>query len=147
MVLLRHLHPPDTGLGANVGVKKTTSKLLVLVELLNLTFDLELDVRRDSNVKFAPLEHFRVSPNRENAPCLYFSAFSSREPVSTSLENALVVRLRHLHPPDTGLGANVGVKRTTSKLLVLVELMNLTFDLELDIRRDSNVKFAPLGQA
>ncbi|CAH1655354.1 conserved hypothetical protein [Chelatococcus asaccharovorans] len=55
MVLLRHLHPPYTGLGANVGVKRTTSKLLVLVELLNLTFDLELDVRRDSNVKFAPL--------------------------------------------------------------------------------------------
>ncbi|CAH1659316.1 hypothetical protein CHELA40_11709 [Chelatococcus asaccharovorans] len=23
--------------------------------------------------------------------------------------------------------------------------MNLTFDLELDVRRDSNVKFAPLG--
>ncbi|CAH1672887.1 hypothetical protein CHELA40_14174 [Chelatococcus asaccharovorans] len=35
------------------------------------------------------LEHFRVSPNRENDPCFYFSAFSSREPVSTSLENAL----------------------------------------------------------
>ncbi|CAH1667656.1 hypothetical protein CHELA40_13027 [Chelatococcus asaccharovorans] len=59
MVLLRHLHPPDTTLGANVGVKKTTSKLLVLVELLNLTFDLELDVRRDSNVKFAPLARDR----------------------------------------------------------------------------------------
>ncbi|CAH1657637.1 hypothetical protein CHELA40_30030 [Chelatococcus asaccharovorans] len=28
----------------------------------------------------------------------------------------LVVRLRHLHPPDTSFGANVGVKRTTSKL-------------------------------
>ncbi|CAH1670311.1 hypothetical protein CHELA40_14540 [Chelatococcus asaccharovorans] len=56
----------------------------------------------------------------------------------------LVVRLRHLHPPDSTLGANVGVKKTTSKLLVLVELLNLTFDLELDVRRDSNVKFAPL---
>ncbi|PXW54655.1 hypothetical protein C7450_111187 [Chelatococcus asaccharovorans] len=55
----------------------------------------------------------------------------------------LVVRLRHLHPPDTGLGANVGVKRTTSKLLVPVELLNLTFDLEPDVRRDSHVKFAP----
>ncbi|CAH1651524.1 hypothetical protein CHELA40_10521 [Chelatococcus asaccharovorans] len=54
MVLLRHLHLPDTGLGANVGVKRTTSKLLVLVELLNLTFDRELHVRRDSHVKFAP---------------------------------------------------------------------------------------------
>ncbi|CAH1665315.1 hypothetical protein CHELA40_12665 [Chelatococcus asaccharovorans] len=49
------MHPCDTTLGANVGVKKTTSKLLVIVELLNLTFDLELDVRWDSNVKFAPL--------------------------------------------------------------------------------------------
>ncbi|CAH1658724.1 hypothetical protein CHELA40_11610 [Chelatococcus asaccharovorans] len=55
------MHPPDTGLGANVGVKRTTSKLLVLVELLNLTFDLEPDVRRDSNVKFAPLEQVRLS--------------------------------------------------------------------------------------
>ncbi|CAH1669896.1 hypothetical protein CHELA40_14602 [Chelatococcus asaccharovorans] len=58
--------------------------------------------------------------------------------------NDLVVRLRHLHPPDSTLGANVGVKKTTSKLLVLVELLNLTFDLEHDVRRDSNVKFAPL---
>ncbi|CAH1676496.1 cytochrome b561 [Chelatococcus asaccharovorans] len=58
MVRLRHLHPPDTTLGANVGVKRTTSKLMVLVELLNLTFDLEPHVWRDSNVKFAPLGHF-----------------------------------------------------------------------------------------
>ncbi|CAH1681217.1 conserved hypothetical protein [Chelatococcus asaccharovorans] len=56
-----------------------------------------------------------------------------------------MVRLRHLHPPDTGLGANVGVMRTTSKLLILVEFLNLTFDLEPLVRRDSNVKFAPLG--
>ncbi|CAH1673241.1 hypothetical protein CHELA40_13825 [Chelatococcus asaccharovorans] len=54
-VLLRHLHPSDTGLGANVGVERTTSKLMVLVELLNLTFDLEPHVTRDSHVKFAPL--------------------------------------------------------------------------------------------
>jgi hypothetical protein len=35
------------------------------------------------------LDHFRVSLNRENdlGPCI--DAFSSREPVSTSLENAL----------------------------------------------------------
>ncbi|CAH1669794.1 hypothetical protein CHELA40_14617 [Chelatococcus asaccharovorans] len=58
-----------------------------------------------------------------------------------------MVRRRHLHPPNTGLGANVGVKRTTSKLLVLVELLNLTFDLELDVGRDSNVKSAPLGKS
>ncbi|MBS1167278.1 MAG: hypothetical protein H6R00_3303, partial [Proteobacteria bacterium] len=55
-----------------------------------------------------------------------------------------VVRLRHLHPPDTTLGANVGVKRTTSKLLVLAELLNLTFELAPYVSRDSNVKFAPL---
>ncbi|CAH1673271.1 hypothetical protein CHELA17_61501 [Chelatococcus asaccharovorans] len=48
-----------------------------------------------------PLEHFRVSPNRENAPCLCFSAFSSREPVSTSLENALVLQLRILRICDS----------------------------------------------
>ncbi|CAH1661435.1 hypothetical protein CHELA40_12087 [Chelatococcus asaccharovorans] len=56
-----------------------------------------------------------------------------------------MVRRRHLHPPDTGLGANVGATRTTSKLLVLVELLNLTCDLEPHVRRDSHVKFAPLG--
>ncbi|CAH1656153.1 hypothetical protein CHELA40_11218 [Chelatococcus asaccharovorans] len=59
---------------------------------------------------------------------------------------SLVVRLRHLHPPDTSLGANVGATRTTSKLLVLVELLNLTFNRELHVRRDSNVKFTPLGR-
>ncbi|CAH1658830.1 hypothetical protein CHELA40_11628 [Chelatococcus asaccharovorans] len=32
-----------------------------------------------------------------------------------------VVLLRHLHPSDTGLGADVGVKRTTNKLIGLVE--------------------------
>ncbi|CAH1668042.1 hypothetical protein CHELA40_14869 [Chelatococcus asaccharovorans] len=52
---------------------------------------------------------------------------------STRFMNLLVVRLRHLHPPDTGLGANVGVKRTTGRLLILVELLNLTFDLEPDV--------------
>ncbi|CAH1673834.1 hypothetical protein CHELA40_14043 [Chelatococcus asaccharovorans] len=46
-----------------------------------------------------------------------------------------------MHPLDTSLGANVGVKRTTSKLLVLLALSNLTFDLELDVGRDSHVKF------
>ncbi|CAH1670055.1 hypothetical protein CHELA40_14578 [Chelatococcus asaccharovorans] len=61
------------------------------------------------------------------------------------LARILVVRRRHLHPPDTGLGANVGVTRTTSKLLVLVELLNLTFDLAPHVRRDSNVRFAPLA--
>ena len=59
-------------------------------------------------------------------------------------ERRLVVRFQHLHPPDTTLGANVGNRRTSSKLMVLVELLNLTFYLELDVRRDSNVKFAPL---
>ncbi|CAH1665067.1 hypothetical protein CHELA40_12626 [Chelatococcus asaccharovorans] len=57
----------------------------------------------------------------------------------------MVVRLRHLHPSHTGLGANVGVKSTTSKLMVLVELLNLTFDREPHVRRDSHVKFAPLA--
>ncbi|CAH1663875.1 hypothetical protein CHELA40_15479 [Chelatococcus asaccharovorans] len=58
----------------------------------------------------------------------------------------LVVLRRHLHPSDTGLGANVGAKRTTSKLMVLVELLNVTFDLEPHVRRDSHVKFAPQGR-
>ncbi|CAH1651316.1 hypothetical protein CHELA40_50443 [Chelatococcus asaccharovorans] len=54
-----------------------------------------------------------------------------------------MVRLRHLHPPDTSPGANVEVRRTASKLLVLVEILNLTCDLEPHVRRDSHVKFAP----
>ncbi len=41
-----------------------------------------------TQLKMTP-ELFRVSPKRENAPALCFIAFSSREPVSTSLENAL----------------------------------------------------------
>ena len=57
----------------------------------------------------------------------------------------LVVRLRHLHPPDTGLGENAGATRTTSKLLVLAELLNLTFDLEPHVGPESNAKFAPLA--
>ena len=64
---------------------------------------------------------------------------------STINRDVLVVLLRHLHRSDTGLGANVGATRTTSKLMVLVELLNLTFDREPHGRRDSNVKFAPLG--
>ena len=41
------------------------------------------------NKRQAGLEQFRVSPNRGTAPSLCFIAFYSREPVSTSLENAL----------------------------------------------------------
>ncbi|PXW50767.1 hypothetical protein C7450_12339, partial [Chelatococcus asaccharovorans] len=165
VVLLRHLHPPDTGLGANVGVKRTTSKLMVLVELLNLTFDPEPDVRRDSHVKFAPLvvllRHLHP-PDTGLGANVGVKRTTSKLMVLVELLNLtfdpepdvrrdshvkfapLVVLLRHLHPPDTGLGANVGVKRTTSKLMVLVELLNLTFDPEPDVRRVSNVKFAPL---
>ncbi|CAH1666055.1 hypothetical protein CHELA40_15150 [Chelatococcus asaccharovorans] len=40
--------------------------------------------------------------------------------------------------------ANVGLTRNTSKLLALVDLLNLTGDLGSHVRRASNVKFAPL---
>ncbi len=40
--------------------------------------------------------------------------------------------------------ANVGNKRTTRKFMILVEFSNLTFDLEADIERVSNVKYIPL---
>ena len=43
----------------------------------------------------------------------------------------LVVRSRHLHPLAAHLRANVGIKRTTSNFLFLVELLNLTFEREL----------------
>ena len=109
VVRFRHLHPLAAPIRANVGIKRTTSKLLNLVELLNLTFEQEPRRNRDSNVKFAPL----------------------------------MVRFRHLHPLAAPIRANVGVKRTTSKLLNLVELLNLTFEQEPCRNRDSNVKFAP----
>ena len=57
----------------------------------------------------------------------------------------LVVRLRHSLPDASRFRANVGVIRTTSNYMILVELMNLTFEHELGLGRDSNVKFAPLG--
>ena len=40
----------------------------------------------------------------------------------------LVVRFRHLHPAAASSRANVGIKRTTSNYLSLVEHLNLTFD-------------------
>ncbi|MCA3564978.1 MAG: hypothetical protein IOC90_13515 [Methylocystis sp.] len=56
----------------------------------------------------------------------------------------LVDRFRHLHPLDITLRANVGIKGTTSKSMILVELLNLTFASTPDVTRDANVKFAPL---
>jgi hypothetical protein len=56
-----------------------------------------------------------------------------------------VVRFQHLHPICIGREANVGNRRTTSKLMILVEFLNLTFDFEADITRVSNVEFIPLG--
>jgi len=55
-----------------------------------------------------------------------------------------VVRFRHLPPVAAPARANVGIIRTTSNLLDLVELLNLTFEQEPGRKRDSNVKFAPL---
>ena len=51
------------------------------------------------------LEQSRVSPNREIALGLCFIAFSSREPVPTSLENALGAQLEGRH---SGAGEFVG---------------------------------------
>jgi hypothetical protein len=56
-----------------------------------------------------------------------------------------MVRFQHLHPICIGHQANVGNKRTTSKFMILVEFLNLTFDLEAGIKRVSNVKFIPLA--
>jgi len=39
---------------------RTTSKFMILVEFLNLTFGPEADIKRVSNVRFIPL----VPPNR-----------------------------------------------------------------------------------
>jgi hypothetical protein len=46
---------------------------------------------------------------------------------------ALVARFQHLHPICIGREANVGDKRTTSKLMILVEFLNLAFASEADI--------------
>ena len=58
---------------------------------------------------------------------------------------ALVVRFRHSLPLATTSRANVGIRRTTSNYMFLVELLNLTLECELCSRRDLNVKFAPLA--
>jgi hypothetical protein len=42
----------------------------------------------------------------------------------------LVVRFQHLHPLAARLRANVGIIRTTSNPMILVELLNLTFECE-----------------
>ena len=57
----------------------------------------------------------------------------------------LVVRIRHLHAPSANTPANVGVIRTTSKLLFLVVLLSLTLEIRLIGKRDSSVKRAPLA--
>ncbi|CAH1667705.1 hypothetical protein CHELA40_14916 [Chelatococcus asaccharovorans] len=64
--------------GMTVGFHPNTAcsgKLLALVELLTLTFDLEPDVRRDAHVKFAPLAspwraslHDRTHVSARNRP-------------------------------------------------------------------------------
>jgi hypothetical protein len=43
----------------------------------------------------------------------------------------LVVRFRHLHPFAARLRANVGLEGTTNNIMILVELLNLTFEREL----------------
>jgi hypothetical protein len=43
----------------------------------------------------------------------------------------LVVRFRHLHPLAARSRANAGIIRTTGKFMILVELLNLTFEHEL----------------
>ena len=53
---------------ANVAIKGTTSKYLILVELLNLTFAPALDVGRDANVKFVPLEQDAFRLNHSAGP-------------------------------------------------------------------------------
>ncbi len=57
MARFQYLHPICIGREANIGNKGTTSKPMILVEFLNLRFDLEADIKRVSNVKFIPLVH------------------------------------------------------------------------------------------
>ncbi len=59
----------------------------------------------------------------------------------------LVVLCQHLHPPAAPLFTNVGIKRTTSKILNLVEFSNLTFENERSCKWVPNVKFIPLVPA
>ena len=60
---------------------------------------------------------------------------------------ALVVRFRHLHSIDTSGRANVGIRRTTSQYMILVDFLNMTFAHVPDVNRDANVKFNPLPKA
>jgi hypothetical protein len=52
-----------------------------------------------------------------------------------------VVRFQHSHPIRTGREANAGNWRTASKLVILLEFLNSTFDPDADIVRVSNVEF------
>ena len=74
----------------------------------------------------------------------------ARSRAATALEpllrTHLVVRFRHLHPVSEPVRANVGIMRTTSKLMILVELLNLTLENALRSNRGSSVKFAPLAE-
>jgi hypothetical protein len=57
-----------------------------------------------------------------------------------------VVRFQHSHPIRISREANAGNKRTTGKLVILVEFLNSTFDPDADITRVSNVGFIPLDR-
>jgi hypothetical protein len=68
VVRFQHLHPICIAARTNVGNKETTSKLMFLVELLNLTFDFETNIEWVSNVKFVPLEQFHPNASRLGIP-------------------------------------------------------------------------------
>ena len=54
-----------------------------------------------------------------------------RSPNKPEKRDVLVVRFRHLHPLAARSRANAGIIRTTSNIMILVELLNLTFESEL----------------
>jgi hypothetical protein len=56
----------------------------------------------------------------------------------------LVVPFQYLHPICIGLKASFGNKRTTGEFVILVEFSNSTFNLEINVKLESNVKFIPL---
>ena len=57
----------------------------------------------------------------------------------------LVVCFRHLHPMCSLYACKCRNQKTTSHIRVLVDLLNLTFEMRTRGTRDSNVKFDPLG--
>ncbi len=82
------------------------------------------DIGRESGTVHGPLDHPRSDQAVTGQPG----------------NQGLVVRFRHLHPISDSIQANVGIKRTTSNIMIIVDFVILTFDLELSASGNQMLK-------